>query len=256
MLVICCGMPRSGSTLQFNMAAALLETKNSSAKVEWRKSSEWSHYVSDLLRLADDADPYVVKMHFPPPKVRELAEFNVGIRIVYIHRDVRDVVASMQIKFGHSLPAAIRRVKQSLGVEMWLRQIPKVEKVFVQEYESLFRDMACGLDGLANFLESPVSQTYRETLLERFDIDVAYKRSRKKKVSFERARRRLAFLLNRSVKFADEELMLHPNHVSEHKGSPGIWREHFSRQELKKIQQELGGRIESGFHMPPHGSKD
>jgi len=110
MLIICCGMPRSGSTLQFNATWKVVEAAGTGKRVEWQSSADWADATDLLTELAASDTLNVVKMHFPPDNVKALAEANGAVRFVYVHRDIRDVIYSMKKKFKFTLSRAILRV--------------------------------------------------------------------------------------------------------------------------------------------------
>src|SRR5262245_39428525 len=87
-------MPRSGSTLQFQLTAHLVEGAGLGTRVEWGPSGEFPR-----VRDARAGQPgwKVFKTHACTPDVR--AELDAGrARGVYVYRDVRDVVVSRMRK--------------------------------------------------------------------------------------------------------------------------------------------------------------
>lgn len=246
MIVVCCGMPRSGSTLQFNVVWQVAEAAGTGGRVDWRIGSDWERRGEHLAAMAEDERLHVLKMHALPDVLRRLAETSGGVRFVYVHRDIRDVVASLRIKFGYGIPKAIRRLGESVALEGWLAVRPEGE-VLVQDYALLLTALPEAVREVADFLGARLPEAEVARIAGALGIDRAYVRSRARKVAFEGVRRRLNFLLGRGAVFADRELMLHPEHVSEHRGQIGIWRERLSPPEIEAIEEALGPRIRSGF---------
>ena len=248
MLVLCCGMPRSGSTLQFNVAWKAVTLAGVGHRVEWMPGSEierQSQRLSDF--VADDA-VWVMKTHRPPESVRELIEQRDEVRVLYVHRDIRDVVYSMKVKFKFTSARAVSRVRESLEVEEWLRTLPS-EKVLVQRYEDLVSQLDREIASVAQFLGAQLADEMVVDLSRELGIDEAYRRGRARRVRFEHLRRWAARLRRGRAVFADDELMLHPNHVSEHMGRPGVGKECLSPAELAEVEHHFHERIERGFDV-------
>lgn len=248
MLIICCGMPRSGSTLQFNITWKLAVAGSVGSRVEWRSQSDWESSVEELMTMAHSRELYVIKMHSIPSSLSQLAQSSGKVKFVYVHRDIRDVVVSMKVKFNYTLNKAIRRINDTLELEKWLSQLPQ-GSVLVQDYEKLLRSLPQAIKEIADFLGIPAEEKTISSIRDELDIASAYSRSRAKQVPFEHIRRKIKFLLGKKATFADNELMLHPGHVSSHKGEIGIWENTLTENEISIIERHFGPRIKSGFHV-------
>lgn len=242
MLLICCGMPRSGSTLQFNAAWKIAEAGGLGSRVVWQSSKDWARADSDLSMMAADDKIHVIKMHFPPDNVKALAEAGDQVRFVYVHRDIRDVVYSMKTKFNFTLSRAILRVSQALDAEKWLLD-NRGAQVLIQDYALLFGDLTKALTQIAGFVGAEIDDDAIATFAEELSVEVAYDKSRQSTLRFEHLRRRINRLLGRKVFFANTELMLHPNHVSEHRGQIGIGVQELSSNDLAAIDSAFGSRV-------------
>ena len=242
MLLICCGMPRSGSTLQFNIAWKTATAGGLGERVEWRSSNDWEHADKELARLEATPELHVVKMHFPPDNVKKLAESGGRVRFVYVHRDLFDVVYSMKTKFNFSLTHAIERISLALEAERWLMERP-ADRVLIQNYALLLNDLPKAVRQIAAFEGANLDENILDAISEELSINSAYEKSRQKTPRFEHLRRKISRLLRRKITFADEDLMLHPNHVSEHRGQIGIGREKLSKTEIAAVQSAFGDRV-------------
>ncbi|MBK1696663.1 sulfotransferase domain-containing protein [Rhodovibrio salinarum] len=247
MLVICCGMPRSGSTLQFNIASRVVCEVQSGQRVPWRSQEDWRKAGEELRQMALSDQIYIIKTHLPSGMARDIADETKSVKFLYVHRDIRDVVASLKIKFKFSFKHALRRVSESLDLEEWLMTRPQSE-ILVQNYEELLNSLPLAIKNVANFLNVHLDPNIVQDIEKELNIEEAYSRSRKRKVPFEHLRRRINFVLGRKANFADEELMLHPQHVSGHKGAIGIWRDHLTDDELQEIKRVFGERMLRGAH--------
>ena len=249
MIIVCCGMPRSGSTLQFNIVWQVMESAGLGRRVDWRIGSAWERASEELAAMAREQQSHVIKIHAVPEALKAIAdEAPHRIRFAYVHRDIRDVVVSLQSKFGYSVTKAIRRIGSSVELEEWLARRPPGH-VLVQDYERLLTRLPEAVGEVARFFGAELSAPEIARIAAELDINKAYARSRARKVPFEGIRRRLNFLLGRKTAFADDELMLHPGHVSEHRGQIGIWRERLTGNDLAAVESMFEARIRHGFHV-------
>ena len=94
MWVFCCGMMRSGSTLQFQLAARIAEETGLGKRIEWIKAQDFS-----LARekYKNYKGLKIFKSHIYTEEMgREFSRNNaMG---VYIYRDIRDAFLSQQTK--------------------------------------------------------------------------------------------------------------------------------------------------------------
>lgn len=95
--VFCGGMLRSGSTLQYNMAAELVERHKIGKREMW--IDDHSGYFANT---PGEAGVIVFKSHLLSPQIEERIK-NSGSIILTCFRDVRDCVASWQVKTGSEL---------------------------------------------------------------------------------------------------------------------------------------------------------
>src|SRR5438132_1477367 len=90
MWIFCGGMKRSASTLQYQLASALVEQAGTGTRSTWVPSSEFPCLRE---RYADLGSWKVFKSHDCTPEIaREMTDH--GSLGLYIYRDLRDVIAS------------------------------------------------------------------------------------------------------------------------------------------------------------------
>ncbi|WP_162308081.1 sulfotransferase domain-containing protein [Segeticoccus rhizosphaerae] len=203
--------------------------------------------MTSLTAMASDDQYYVLKSHFLPDVIRERAESDPRFEFVYVCRDIRDVVYSMKLKFNFSLSRALARVGDALTVESWLTNGPR-GRVLTQDYEVLLTDLRRAVQEVADFVGVKLTADTVDALVAELNIDAAFQKSRSRRVPLEHWRRRANRLLGRQVQFADKELMLHPQHVSKHKGKIGAWATGLDAHEVAAIEARFGDRITKGFH--------
>ena len=92
-------MMRSGSTWQYNVTADLLETCGRATRVGFAYDEK------TLEKWISEQSDAVIKIHDPYPSVVSDVLSGQGC-VVYIHRDLRDVVASL-MQFENIMPRPI-----------------------------------------------------------------------------------------------------------------------------------------------------
>lgn len=90
MFYFCCGMRRSGSTLQFNLVKELLSKKYGSVRSSFAEDED---QVNTLFEDHQIESPYLIKCHKYIGQVPSLIKDQKAI-VFYIYRDIRDVVVS------------------------------------------------------------------------------------------------------------------------------------------------------------------
>lgn len=123
MWVFCGGMSRSGSTLQFQLTAHIVESVNLGKRIGWIEPGEFE----DLRRRDDVGKEWrVVKTHICTPSMIE--EFEAGrAKGIYVFRDIRAVVVSAMRQFSKTYDTLIneRFVDAKLGT-LSLGKLPRL----------------------------------------------------------------------------------------------------------------------------------
>ena len=124
-LIVSAGMPRSGSTLLFNMVRLLLLEKIKDDS----KSSLSSCWISEISKT-QEASLYLVKTHRLSHLILQKSEM-----ALYSYRDVRDALVSCHKKFGK--PPSIETVRE------WISQynLAKKNSVKMIRYEDMIENM-------------------------------------------------------------------------------------------------------------------
>ncbi len=156
MRTYCTGMLRSGSTWQYNVTADLLEHDESGVRSGFAgnedRLSGWIHDGGDL----------IIKIHRPFDAA--LTDLRIGsARAVYIHRDLRDVAASLMRYEDTSLDELLstRRLERIWSDHRIWSSVPGI---LIQCYEAMISDPATAVAQLATHLEVGIGDRHIEVI--------------------------------------------------------------------------------------------
>jgi hypothetical protein len=235
-LLIVAGMPRSASTLQSNIAKFILENSNIGEREEW--SIDWQKDLINSQKMIEDEKVYLLKTHWVTDDVLKLAaRYPDKVSFLISYRDIRDVAVSMMVKFDYSFDKAVNRI------ELAIQNIERIRltgcRVLEQTYHTLRYELESAVMDVNEFLLAGLSADLLEKVVSELDIEKAYIKSRLKKIPFEGVRRKLAFLFKTKFPYADSEMMLHANHVSEHKGETGVWKNKLNQEQVTILEKQF-----------------
>lgn len=235
------GMIRSASTLQYQIARALVVENLGGSDLGYREA----HEIDAFLDATDAAEegtappaPRVVKSHACTPGIRRRLACGEALGF-YTYRDIRDVVVSGSRNFRVPIDEFISGplIDQAIGeYRLWT----SCSRVSVGDFEGIVADPAGWAGEMAAFLgigRDEAAQRGKE-LAERFSLD--------------RQRERLqnATFVAKSGYSVDPDSLLHHNHID--RAASGIWRESLDEAQLREI--ELRSRdwlVEAGY-APVH----
>jgi len=219
--IFCGGMPRSGSTLQFQITAHLVEQAGLGHRVEWVPPAEFPR-----LRERYGAAPgwKVFKTHICTDEVRALLDAHEA-KGVYVYRDVRDAVVSRmrerQEPFAHVWQRGfLARVLTNF--DSWT----STPGMLVSRYDEMIADVAGEVERIARHLGISVGRDHCARVAAEYTID--RQRARIRDVE---ARGALA----RSGDIAyDPVSNLHVRHIAS--GGHGEWRGVLSSEEVAMVE--------------------
>ena len=127
-IIICAGMKRSGSTLQFNISRMLLESQKNLVNLGEVKSNLLNTTLEEIKHNSN----YILKVH--DPSYQELQKFlkNKKNRVLYTYRDLRSVYASMKLRSNITLDQFIIDMKEHIKL---FNKIKSNEQILIQKYE-------------------------------------------------------------------------------------------------------------------------
>ena len=146
MLVVCLGMTRSGSTLQYNLAAEIVESTDRGRREGFFEEEEIGAIRPKLLRWCNGEDFHVLKSHKWIPLDGLPAN---RVRFLFVHRDPLDVANSAKKKWNHTVEKIIALI--DLGFEI-LQRLENDERALIQYYNELSADKEAGVTAISNHL--------------------------------------------------------------------------------------------------------
>lgn len=262
-LLLCNGMNRSGSTLQYNLARGLVEGAGLGRGEGYILDEDVASTPPQLAEWAADGGWHVVKCHRLPPNAAALLAGR-GTRIAYIYRDIRAVAASYRRIWD--IDAA--RIDEELdrAVATYDAVLALGTGVLHQRYETVIADLETATRELATHCHLPVANSLisavaaenapanmlrRQDQLERQLAIIPLRRR------FRSLRRRLLrrFGLwrprrdSRRKKAIDAAALLHPAHISPDAGRPDAWREHLPPAEIDRLTARYAGWLRDAGYL-------
>jgi hypothetical protein len=229
MLVVCNGMIRSGSTLQYNLVRNLVE------KVEagrghgfFNQEAELEDYLTEW---SQDEKYHVIKTHAVHSKTADIAATG-SARVFYTYRDIRDVAVSAKRAFK------IRRQSTLLkALDQAVRnhyQIKSISGVMCQRYEDVTIDMPAAANAMADFLGLETTEAAISEIVEQCSLEKARQISAHVSERWGVTLKLLPWLHKAGIRVAaydKNDTLLHYNHISEHAGAIGSWRTQMPKHE-------------------------
>lgn len=271
MLIVCNGMIRAGSTLQYNIVRSLLEELGVGGGEGWFSPHELFEKRDQLSAFGKDECLHVIKTHKIPPIKKELTQ-NSHLRFCYIYRDIRDVAASAKKKWNFQGNTLMEALEKAISTYY---EIKAIKPVLFQQYENVIQNLPTAVREVAEFLDLDIDEKTAQIIAQRNSLDEVRRMSRMKRPSictrlrtclmryvFLRVEGRFKigsamrkfgfseasislvqkswlyrtyFSLKHSTVLEDPLTLLHPDHISQDAGTIGSWRKDLSEDEIKQI---------------------
>lgn len=220
MLVVVCGMHRSGSTLVAQLAKGLL---SSSGEITISSNGLGSSVEEMHARASDPDHTWLAKVHIPRRVLRRALP-DEGARYLYTYRDVRDALASAWRKNRFLFGSEERGPKIAA---QFVREEIEIGAVFedrrhcwIGRYEVIVNDIPSLVNDLERFLNVSVSTALKKELVEEASPEK------------QRQRSRLVSTGDRSVRL---DTFITTNHITD--GRFGAWKETLSVEEAIASEQ-------------------
>ena len=166
MWIFCCGMIRSGSTLQYQLVSEIIRSKNIGKSLGWTTPQDFQDLYQ---RENDETKILVVKSHDFIAQATQLS--NEGkAKFVYSYRDIRDVIISIAHKYDKSFLGVIRagHIEPALeNYEKWNALTP----ILSSKYEILSKDIKHELVRICEFIDVDLDELELDRIAGEYTID-------------------------------------------------------------------------------------
>lgn len=236
MWIFCCGMQRSGSTLQFQITARLVEEAGLGKRVEWVKAG---HFDTLRQQYAMAEGWKVIKTHAcSETMVEEFGRQNaMGI---YCYRDLRDAFVSSMRK--HDL--TFEQLWKAGFLQTCLRQYGKwtvLPGVLISKYETMRADIPGEVARIAAHLGLHADAERCRQIAADYSLE-------RQKARIEEAKKNGKLQRAYGKAFYDPHTQLHANHIFS--GAAGGWKNDLSADQTAKIEAVAGDwLVAHGYEM-------
>ena len=222
--VFCAGMIRSGSTLQYQLASAIVERAEIGERMTYAPEAEFERVSRE--HACQSGRMLVFKAHVCTPALIEACADD-GALVVYSYRDIRDVAVSSLRKFGKSF--------EELRDAGWLDQAIddyykwcSLPTAMVSRYEEMRDDILGETARINRHLGAPLRIEEVEKIASGFTLET-------QKLRVEELKARVGRQVgNQDIVFDAKEL-LHHNHI--HTGEIGAWRRLLSAEQIAFLNE-------------------
>lgn len=227
MWVFCSGMKRSGSTLQYQLTAHLVEMAGRGKRIGWTETFE-AAATSDEAAQVEGWKVY--KNHNYSDSMGALLRRGEA-KGVYVYRDLRDVFVS----FMHKQDAPFERLwARDILAELvenydgWTQQ----PNMLVTCYETMMDDLTGEVVRIAAHLGLALSADEAAAVADEYRVDK----------QLERINAATELLHHPGIKRVgvDKHSLLHENHISEEQGQVGQWKNALTPDQIALIEAKYG----------------
>jgi len=213
MLIVCGGMRRAGSTLQFLMVKNILMTTG-------QVQDHLSHEISEG-KILDSEIHNIIKAHQVTPEIITLLE-EPNSKSLYIYRDVRDVLVS-EYQLINVQPS-VRSVFMNEIVGSVIEDFYKwktIPDIRISEYSKVMADISAEIRDISEYLGVGIS----ENQVSKISSDLDLKNMKNKQ----------DVLVDKSSKNNfDRKTMLHSRHINS--GKSGQWKNYFTTLQINVLE--------------------
>ncbi len=239
--VFCSGMIRSGSTVQYQLTAAIIEAANCGIRVPYTPESGFA-----AIRDAYDYQFAVFKAHVCLPELSRECRNN-GAKVIYSYRDIRDVAVSVMRKFEMTFEELINKKWLDQAIEDY-HQWTAMPDVLISRYELFHDNLVQETQKISDFLRISLSDQMVDHIGHDFQKD--------------RQRERVARLhppdigpSGRKGQVFDSRELLHWNHI--HNGQVGAWRTLLTKDQRTYLTHKFSDwLLARGYSLNEHARYD
>lgn len=263
MLFVCNGFQRSGSTLQHQIVLALLKDKDCT-DLGFFDRDDLLQRAQELEEAAQSPSLFALKTH---SKLSN--ELLSSSKIIYSHRDIRDVAVSLYTKLDCERDVMLNMLDSCIEAYYALNAVQK-DSLLTQTYTQLRHELKFCITELGSFLDTELTDQNRDLIYESLNIESVAERlpkfpaARAAILKSARNMRIGSFLrhFGLSVTSIEKYKILvkagrnpgsfHYNHVSQHKGKIGLWTDKLDPIDVAIIEDQYGNWLrELGYMSEP-----
>lgn len=199
MWIFCCGAKRSGSTLQYNIAARIVELTDTGIRIEHHKPEEFGDLKEQLIH---EKKYKVFKSHVLTEEIEnEIRSGNA--KSLYCFRDIRDVVVSyLNKKWINRNKKEIEKLVENYIVE-YDKWMELKEHLFIRKYENFYNNITDEVKAISKYLNIEVEDTIINKIVNELNSDSLKSHIRSEEFNF-----------TSQGKFVfDKNTLLHENHI-------------------------------------------
>jgi hypothetical protein len=227
-------MRRSGSTLQFQLAARLAEDAGVGRRIEWVRPEDFP-IVRDKYKGYSGLKVFKSHIHTPEMAVEFQQRNAMG---VYIYRDIRDAFVSQKDKNRASFTAMWMQnfLESALkNYELWT----SLPRVLVSKYEEVMGDLGREVGRVAAHLGIPCDEARSRKIAEEYTLE----RQKERIANSPRGQ-----LQQHDKTVFDSKELLHRNHISS--GESERWRGELAPWQIALVEKRAGRwLVEHGYRL-------
>lgn len=229
-LIICCGINRSGSTWTYQVVKELLKDKTYTdlSYVDILESDK----ITEALKYSKL--PVVIKMHNYAPLLDSLEEMN-NAKLIYSHRDIRDIVISISRKSNRPVADIINTSFLENAVNCY-PDWSKHQGYIPIDYTLIRTEPSKVVMKIADHINCNISNIKGEEIAEKLSLENQKKRIAKNRSTLKGS---ILALLQRTKiihNAKDKESLLHYNHIQS--GEVDEWKKVLTYEESERIVEK------------------
>ena len=210
MLVICSGMMRSGSTLQYNLTRETAEASGKGIGEGYFDAYDLESYHKKVESWIRDDRIHVLKSHDLPKFILDQAD-NPGLFIVYVHRDLRDVARSLIRKFPKAESQLFKDIDDALDV---YRAATRCQNVIMQKFDDLMNNKKKAVQEIASFIGVTLNEDLTDKIMHATSPEVSQLNVGAANASKSLALKRFLYELNSRVRIMPLIKKVLPNYLT------------------------------------------
>jgi FkbM family methyltransferase len=242
MYIDCVGMMRSGSTLQYNIVAEILELKEIGKRLGWEHHEEFykikEKYMSDKYN--------VFKNHFLTDEIEAELKQVDGSILMYVYRDIRDVCISIMDKENKTFEQVFNSKVLHNAIEQYYKITNSSLKKYIQSYEVMFLNTKREIKEVARFLNVELTTDEIEAIYSKISFE-------SQKDNIEKYKENSEYISKGKQKF-NANTLLHLNHIKD--GGIAKYKQRLSKPQIKQLEDEFGEWLDELGYKIENGQKE